>query len=168
MISVGSILTWCLLLSIAPLCVLCLLLPELIDVLVSIIISRCGRKVVGDEAVDDVGFTVNIVVVAVKFWCQEQSTICNQTSRKSWQGSVYPWIHKVSVTRSILTWALLANNCTASYLYFSVMGEEEGGTCFRLTSTVALTKPGKITCNGCAFKISILKSDQDEAVLIDL
>ena len=67
MISVGSILTWCLLLSIAPLCVLCLLLPELIDVLVSIIISRCGRKVVGDEAVDDVGFTVNIVVVAVKF-----------------------------------------------------------------------------------------------------
>ena len=42
-------------------------LPELIDVLVSIIISRCGRKVVGDEAVDDVGFTVNIVVVAVKF-----------------------------------------------------------------------------------------------------
>ena len=39
--------------------------------------------VVGDEAVYEEGFTVNIVVVAVKFRCPAESTICNQTSRKA-------------------------------------------------------------------------------------
>ena len=58
-------------------------MSELVEVSVSTIVSRCGRMVVGDEAVYEKGFTVNIAVVAVKFRCPAESTICNQTSRKS-------------------------------------------------------------------------------------